>query len=316
MERGGNHFQANFTLWLLLTPACCAGDKGTATATQQFQDVLMLLIQRQATSHWYMPNGQPFHEIAKKDGPGYRPLTVADARRVGALPSVTNVLGVVAKPGLNAWKIEQGIMAALTLPRQLEEPLDVFAHRVVTDMGEQVEKAADFGSAIHAACELYAIERQMPEDPLLREHLTAWVEWFHENVERVASVEQVFVHSQHGYAGRVDMVALLREIGWAVIDFKTQKVRRSLNGQAKPAFYETWPLQLAAYRGAILARGDVKNSLSLVSIIIDSAQPGPVHIKVWDDTDYFSSFLAALELWKYVKGYDPVPGPPTKELKY
>ena len=51
---------------------------------------------------------------------------------------------------------EQGILAALTLPRSSEESLDAFAHRVVTDMGEQVEKAADLGSAIHAACEVYA----------------------------------------------------------------------------------------------------------------------------------------------------------------
>ena len=89
---------------------------------------------------------------------------MGDARKVLALPSVTNVLGVLAKPGLDAWKIEQGIMAALTLPRRADEPLDVFAHRVVQDMGEQVEKAADFGSAIHAACEVYALNKQFPHD--------------------------------------------------------------------------------------------------------------------------------------------------------
>src|SRR6476469_5111583 len=104
----------------------------------------MTLIDRQPASHWYLRDGQPFHEIAKKDGSGKRAATLADARKVGALPSVTNVLGVLAKPGLDAWKIEQGIVAALTLPRGNDEPLDAFARRVVVDMGEQVEKAADF----------------------------------------------------------------------------------------------------------------------------------------------------------------------------
>jgi hypothetical protein len=37
-------------------------------------------------------------------------------------------------------------------------------------------------------------------------------------------------------------------------------------------------------------------------------------VKQWDGVDYFGSFLAALELWKYVKGYDPrvtaLPGAP------
>jgi hypothetical protein len=50
-----------------------------------------------------------------------------------------------------------------------------------------------------------------------------------------------------------------------------------------------------------------KHVTGMVSVVIDSAQPGPVHVKRWDDADYlFGSFVAALGLWKYVKGYDPV----------
>src|SRR5580765_1071113 len=198
----------------------------------------MILIQRQPASHWYLRDGRPFHEIAKKDGSGNRPVTLADARKVLALPSVTNVLGVLAKPGLDAWKIEQGILSALTLPRLAGEDLGQFAKRVVEDMGEQVEKAADFGSAIHAACEAYALNKQLPEDIRLLAFLEDWFFWFENNVERVACIEQVFVHHEQGYAGRVDMVALLRGIGWAVVDFKTQKIKRSTSGEPKPVFYE------------------------------------------------------------------------------
>ena len=269
----------------------------------------MTLIERNAPSHWYLRDGTPFHEIAKKDGTGNRPVTLADARKVMALPSVTNVLGVLAKPGLDAWKIEQGIMAALTLPRTQDEPLDAFAHRVVADMGEQVEKAADFGTAIHNACEVYARNKELPTDPKLLQHLRAWCDWFDANVERVGSIETVFVHHEYGYAGRVDMVAMLRGIGWAVVDFKTQKVKRSAKGEPKPAFYETWPLQLAAYQQAILSNS-AKDLSALVSVVIDSAQPGPVHIHKWSPCgrppdDYFASFLSAFALWKYVKDYNP-----------
>ena len=265
----------------------------------------MTLIERQAPSHWYLRDGRPFHEIGNASGTGNRAVTLRDARKVMALPSVTNVLGVLAKPGLDAWKIEQGIMAALTLPRLPDEPLDLFARRVVEDMGEQVEKAADFGSAIHTACEVYALNKQVPSDPQLRAFFEPWRLWFDENVERIGCIEQVFVHHEYGYAGRVDMVALVKGLGWAVVDFKTQKVKRSAKGEAKPTFYETWPLQLAAYRQAVLVTG-AKNVQGLVSVVIDSAAPGPVHVKQWDGVDYFGSFLAALELWKYVKGYDPV----------
>ena len=278
----------------------------------------MILIERQAPSHWYLRDGRPFHEIAKKDGSGNRPVTLGDARKVLALPSVTNVLGVLAKPGLDAWKIEQGIMAALTLPRRADEPLDVFARRVVEDMGEQVEKAADFGSAIHAACEVYALNKQLPEDIRLLAFLESWFHWFDSNVERVAAIEHVYVSHEHGYAGRVDMVALLKGDSvtgpyWAVVDFKTQKIKRSAKGGAKPVFYETWPLQIAAYRQAALASG-AKNIAGLVSVVIDSAQPGPVHVKTWSvelgawgdgHHGYFEAFVAALDLWRYVKDYDP-----------
>src|SRR5439155_10604290 len=133
---------------------------------------------RQVPSHWYLRDGRAFHEIAKNDGSGNRPVTLADALKVMAFPSVTNVLGVLAKPGLDAWKIEQGIMAALTLPRLTEEPLDAFARRVVRDMSEQVEKAADFGTAIHAACEAYAIAKELPGDKKLLDFIREWVVWF------------------------------------------------------------------------------------------------------------------------------------------
>ena len=244
----------------------------------------MILVERQPPSHWYFRDGRPFHEIAKSDGIGMRPVTLRDARKVLALPSVTNILGVLAKPGLDAWKIEQGIMAALTLPRNPDEPLDAFAHRVVADMGEQVENAADFGSRIHEACEVYARTKELPEDAALLPYLAAWRRWFDEHVERIHSLETVYVNHEHGYAGRVDMVAKLKEFGWAVVDFKTQKIKRGPKGEMKPRFYETWPLQLSAYQHAILGNG-TKNVSAIVSVVIDSGQPGPLHVAKWNGTE-------------------------------
>src|SRR5262249_39798438 len=164
----------------------------------------MNLIEREPASHWYLADGTPFYEVDKKDGSGKRTATLADARKVGALPSVTNVLGVMAKPGLDAWKIEQGIMAALTLPRGPGEGLDIFARRVVVDMGAQVERAADFGTAIHSACERYARTRELPSVELFP-FFEAWRSWFDNNVEEVIELERVYVHREHGYAGRMDM---------------------------------------------------------------------------------------------------------------
>ena len=41
----------------------------------------MILIQRQPASHWYLRDGRPFHEIAKRDGSGNRPVTLARCER-------------------------------------------------------------------------------------------------------------------------------------------------------------------------------------------------------------------------------------------
>jgi len=275
----------------------------------------MILVRREVPSHWYLRDGTPYHEVERADGKGTRAVTLRDARKVGAFPSVTNYLSVLNKPGLVAWLQEQAIYAALTLPRNEGESLDDFARRVVADMGEQVEKAADLGSAIHAACEIYANAKVLPENPDVRRLFEPVREWFDAEVERVASVEGIVKHTEFGYAGRVDMVAKLKSTGtWAVIDFKSQKIKRDAKGNFKAAFYETWPLQLEAYRQAILHSGEGRMPAEIVSVAINSIEPSPVEVKVWPSEDhprYFRAFLNVRELWVYVRGYCPIQDTPT-----
>ena len=272
----------------------------------------MILIKRESASHWYLPDRTPFHEVERADGKGLRPVTLRDARKVRAYPSVTNILGVLAKPALDAWKQEQAILAALTLPRDAEESLDAFAKRVVSDMGEQVEKAADLGSAIHTACEVYANSKELPENPEVARLFAPVREWFDREIERIDCIERVVTHHEWGYGGRVDIVAKLKSTGsWAVVDFKTQRVKRDAKGALKPTFYETWPLQLEAYRQAIIAEAARKQPLDLVSLVISSIEPVPVMAKVWpreEQCAYYRAFLNARNLWVWMKGYCPIQG--------
>jgi hypothetical protein len=272
----------------------------------------MILIKRESSSHWYLRDGTPFHETERADGKGLRSVTLRDARKVRAFPSVTNILGILAKPALDAWKQEQAILAALTLPRSEDEPLDAFAKRVVTDMSAQVEKAADLGSAIHAACEVYATSKALPENPEVAALFAPVREWFDADVERIDCIERVVTHSEWGYGGRVDMVCKLKSTGsWAVVDFKTQKVKRDAKGALKPTFYEAWPLQLEAYRQAILVEAARKQPLDIVSLVISSIEPVPVMPKVWpreEQTAYYRAFLNARNLWVWMKGYCPIEG--------
>jgi hypothetical protein len=250
--------------------------------------------------------------VVRADGNGMRSVTLRDARKVNALPSVTNILGVLAKPGLDAWKQEQAIMAALTLPKRDDESLDAFARRVVTDMGEQVRSAADLGSAVHAAIEVYLQTGESPENPdILRLFMPVKL-WIDDHIERIGLVETVAVHSEFGFAGRIDLVAKLRHAGtWALIDFKTQKMKPDKKGNYQASYYETWPLQLMAYFKALNHAGECSRKLEdIASVVINSVEPTPVQVKVWPREEHepcWQAFNNARELWCFTKSYRPQP---------
>ena len=275
----------------------------------------MILVHRESPSHWYLPDGTPYHEVPRADGNGLRSVTLRDARKVNALPSVTNVLSVLAKPGLEGWKQEQAILAALTLPKREEENLDDFARRVVQDMGEQVAKAADLGSAVHAAIEVYLQTGEPPENPAIQRLFSPVKIWIDEHVERIGLVETVAVHPSLGFAGRIDLVAKLRSTGsWAVIDFKTQRMKPDRKGVPQPNYYDTWPLQLMAYFKALEAQGECSRRLEdIASVVINSVDPTDVQLRVWpreEHESYWQAFKNARALWSFTKGYHPEPPQP------
>ena len=74
----------------------------------------------EALTHWYGKDGSPRYTVTAKDGSD-RPTTLRDARKLSLVPSVTTILKVAAKPGLEMWKLEQMLLAALTLPQRPDE---------------------------------------------------------------------------------------------------------------------------------------------------------------------------------------------------
>ena len=115
----------------------------------------MTIVARASESlHWYGRDGKPQYTVTAKNG-NQRATTLADARKMNLVPSVTTILNVAAKPGLERWKQEQMLLAALTLPRAPEESEQSFIHRVVADSKEQGKQAAERGNRIHAAVESF-----------------------------------------------------------------------------------------------------------------------------------------------------------------
>jgi hypothetical protein len=64
--------------------------------------------------HWYTKLGEPAYEIIGKNG-NKRNTNVKDAREHGLVPSVTTIIGQIRQVGLERWKSEQLLLAALTL---------------------------------------------------------------------------------------------------------------------------------------------------------------------------------------------------------
>jgi hypothetical protein len=177
-----------------------------------------------------------------------------------------------------------------------------------------VKSAADRGSAVHAAIEGYAQGGWLPEDKEIARLFEPARQWFDAEVIQVHSVEIAAGNPEWGYAGRVDLVATLRSSGRpTVIDFKTQKTRRDKAGNFKPLLHDTWPLQLEAYRQALICRDKGLADAAIASVVIGSTEPVPVVVKVWDDADkagFFRAFLAARDLWVWQKNYCPVKDSP------
>lgn len=258
------------------------------------------LIQRdEQSSHWYKHDGeiwQPAYEMLKKDGTGMRPVTLRDAKLQGLVPSVTNVLSVCAKPGLQAWKQEQCVLAALTLPRKPDEGLADFARRVIEDAEAQSLKARELGTRIHAACEDVLKGRLVEAD--LDDWVAGFRAWADINIEEVYACESYVGDRAGGFAGRLDLHCRLKDVGDAVVDYKTQAVK------SKPAFYIEWARQLAAYAHCITPDGSPWPAL--VSVVINTAEPGPVFVQCWETPQrHWESFQHCHALWCDERDYWP-----------
>ena len=253
------------------------------------------LVQTDQAGHWYTEKGESAHVVIGKNG-NERNTTVADARKMGLLPSVTSVLGIMDKPQLTAWKIEQAIMSSLTLPKEDGESLEDYAKRVVKDSKESTSKAAEHGTRMHEQAENILMGRATCKDADLQPYIKTFKEWAKDNVEETYWCEKALVGA--GYAGRCDAYVRLRGIGDAIIDLKNRKV----NPKYDP-FYDSDCAQLWAYR---IASDNPK--CACVSVVLAANDPETLVIHRWSDEELYEAgiaFNAMLKVWAWSKKYTP-----------
>lgn len=271
-----------------------------------------MLIRRSAEStHWYLKDGTPFYDVPKKDGTGLRPAHVGDAFKAGAYRSVTNVLGVIGKPGLVKWQVEQAILSSLTLPRVMNENEHEFAERVIMDSEAQTRRAAELGTLMHSYAEDYLQSGALPKPERDQAIMAPFFAWVQANVGSVIYSEVTVINDEHCYAGKLDACVELKDGSPAIVDIKSKDVKLSAKGEPKPEFYDEWAMQLAAYEKGRLPSGLAIGDCRLISIILNRQAPG-LYTKEWtaDKGRHFQGFVAACGLWSYLKG-----GTPGRDLK-
>ena len=186
------------------------------------------------SQHWYQKDGTPASTIIGKTGE--RATTLRDAKKLGLIPSVTTIGNLLSKPGLDTWKQQQVLLAALTLPRNEGEPESEWLSRVMQDSKATGREAAERGSAIHAIVQSYFEGIMLPEKPLYVDKIVQVLDETYGSQEWLS--EQSFGHAL-GYGGKCDLMA---KNGF-LVDFKT----KDTSLEKVDVFFEH-ELQLASYR--------------------------------------------------------------------
>jgi hypothetical protein len=239
------------------------------------------------SSHYYTPDGRPAYEVPKANGVGTRKATIADARKLGLLPSPTTLLKLLAKPQLDSWKTEQAVIACMSSPRREGEELDAFIYRVLhVDKEQDAERdaAADEGTAIHDAVECSFNDVEYP--PKYKPYVDA-VRGILDREGRVVATEKILVGK--GYAGRTDAI-LENDHNITVVDLKGCKKL------PEKGAWDDHRLQIAAYCGAI---GNTGNKIVRgVVVYIDRNIPGAViahEVLGW--TEDYTAFMHLTRFW-------------------
>ena len=247
--------------------------------------------------HWYIPGNpvQCAYEIKGANGK-WRAPTIRDARKYGWVPGITTICRMAAQPGLERWKVRQGILSALTHPEihQITDA-DQIIRMIELDSKEQAKQAALEGTAIHKAIEdffstRYVDAKYQPQILGVRETLMdlcgiddpdAW------------QTEVACTHPL-GFGSRVDLYSTTFGM---VVDFKGKEF--GPNDEVKG-----WPeqaQQLAAGREMILP------GARCVNLFISRNNPGLVKAYEWSEKDLqkgWREFQALLEFWKVRNGIE------------
>ena len=239
--------------------------------------------------HWYTPEGEPMYTLIGANGKE-RNTTLRDAKSLGLVPSVTTILGMVAKPALENWKITQALQSSLILKRKENESNESFINRCKYDSKEIGKKAAERGTIIHAEIEkgFLGQEKSKPYNIIKK--------WLDKNFPKEEWIAEDSFCANEGYGGKIDLYSK----SGIFIDFKTKD---NLEGKdANKLVYDEHGMQLSAY-----AQGCNIDDPERVSIFVDRKNTETILFHIWDKESHEKHkemFNSILKYWQLVKNYE------------
>lgn len=242
------------------------------------------------SGHWYRRDGTPAYTVIGKNGKE-RPTTLRDARKEDLVPSVTTIIRQAAAPGLERWKQQQVLMAALTLPKRPDEAEDAYLNRIIQDSQEQARKAAERGTAIHAAIQGHFEGRPPDEDYWL------YVKGAKEAMDKAFGpqswdCERSFAHPM-GFGGKVDLLA-----NGILGDAKSKEFS---DPDEKQLAWDEHCIQLAAYGAGLRLFPYTTLKATYFNLFVSTTVPGLCHVHVWTDEEIqrgWRMFKSLLEYWQ------------------
>jgi hypothetical protein len=175
--------------------------------------------------------------------------------------SVTTIIGVLDKPALIPWAANETADAAIAAAPNLVKMIDSMGTSEVRKYlsgarfrrPEGERTAAELGTAVHNACEQYALTGVRPVvDDEVAPFIDQFDKWC-DTFQPVYEAAEMTVYSErYGYAGTLDAIFTVDGTRF-IVDYKTTRKSTDYQGKATKPYPEQVGLQLAAYRHADLA---------------------------------------------------------------
>ncbi len=251
--------------------------------------------------HWYrISDGQPQYTVPKADGKGDRDTTMRDGRKLGLVPSVTTILGIVDKPALSRWKSEQLLKAVYENPYRYgwDDNWEQHKKKIYSLAEKEGKDAAARGGQIHDALEHYYLGEGL--NPDFEEYCRPVIDLIAQRFGKMCSwiPEKSFSHHL-GFGGKCDlhMLPCCEFPKGVILDFKT----KSAEDFSKVKAYPEQCQQLVAYR-----EGFNLPDAECFNLFIGTQKPATLLLHEWPEDECQSAwkcFSHLVEYWKEINKF-------------